>query len=70
MEELESRHSCFAPLISRSWLWLTNWSNLATFFTYPTDIRKVLYMTNAIGSLNCVIRHAIKKTRLMVWYAL
>ena len=56
------------PLISRSWL--ANWSNLATFFTYPTDIRKVLYTTNAIGSLNCVIRHAIKKTRLMVWYAL
>ncbi|EBH8950702.1 hypothetical protein GXV81_005001, partial [Salmonella enterica] len=28
-------------LISRSWQ--ANWANLATFFAYPTDIRKVIY---------------------------
>ena len=47
------------PQISRSWQ--ANWPNLATFFAYPTDIRKVIYTTNAIESLNSVIRHAIKK---------
>ncbi|HFU3758357.1 TPA: IS256 family transposase [Escherichia coli] len=34
------------PQISRSWQ--ANWPNLATFFAYPTDIRKVIYTTNAI----------------------
>ncbi|MCK2343015.1 transposase, partial [Escherichia coli] len=38
--------------------------NLATFFAYPTDIRKVIYTTNAIESLNSVIRHAIKKRKV------
>uniref|UniRef100_UPI00226492D0 transposase n=2 Tax=Enterobacteriaceae TaxID=543 RepID=UPI00226492D0 len=32
--------------------------------TYPTDIRKVIYTTNAIESLNSVIRHAIKKRKV------
>ncbi len=50
------------PQISRSWQ--TNWANLATFFAYPADIRKVIYTTNAIESLNSVIRHAIKKRKV------
>ncbi|HHL2713151.1 TPA: transposase [Yersinia enterocolitica] len=50
------------PQISRSWQ--PNWANLATFFAYPTDIRKVIYTTNDIGSLNSVIRHAIKKRKV------
>lgn len=50
------------PQISRSWQ--ANWANLATFFAYPTDIRKVLYTTNAIESLNSVILHAIKKRKV------
>ncbi|HCN5732064.1 TPA: IS256 family transposase, partial [Escherichia coli] len=54
----ESRY----PQISRSWQ--ANWPNLATFFAYPTDIRKVIYTTNAIESLNSVIRHAIKKRKV------
>ncbi|MBB5187296.1 transposase-like protein [Zhongshania antarctica] len=31
---------------------------------YPADIRKVIYTTNAIESLNSVIRKAIKKRKL------
>ncbi|ELN2738676.1 IS256 family transposase [Pluralibacter gergoviae] len=50
------------PQISRSWT--ANWVNLATFFGYPADIRKVIYTTNAIESLNSVIRHAIKKRKV------
>ncbi|VDR24900.1 Transposase and inactivated derivatives [Raoultella terrigena] len=41
-----------------------NWANLATFFAYPTDIRKVIYTTNAIESLNSVIKHVIKKRKV------
>ena len=50
------------PQISRSWQ--ANWDNLSTFFDYPTEIRKVIYTTNAIESLNSVIRHAIKKRKV------
>lgn len=41
-----------------------NWPNVATFFVYPEAIRKVIYTTNAIESLNSVIRHAIKKRKV------
>ncbi|MFK7975681.1 MAG: transposase, partial [Halioglobus sp.] len=33
-------------------------------FRYPPDIRKAIYTTNAIESLNSVIRKAIKKRKL------
>lgn len=50
------------PTISKSWQ--THWDNLNTFFSYPQDIRKAIYTTNAIESLNSVIRHAIKKRKV------
>jgi len=50
------------PQISRSWS--THWENLNTLFKYPQDIRKAIYTTNAIESLNSVIRKAIKKRKL------
>ena len=42
------------PQIGKSWR--SNWENLITIFDYPADIRKVIYTTNAIESLNSVIR--------------
>ncbi len=50
------------PQISRSWR--NHWDNLSTLFNYPDDIRKAIYTTNAIESLNSVIRKAIKKRKL------
>lgn len=50
------------PQISRSWR--AHWENLNTLFNYPADIRKAIYTTNAIESLNSVIRKAIKKRKL------
>lgn len=50
------------PQISKSWN--THWENLNTLFDYPDDIRKAIYTTNAIESLNSVIRKAIKKRKL------
>ena len=50
------------PQISRSWR--NCWTNLNTLFNYPEDIRKAIYTTNAIESLNSVIRKAIKKRKL------
>ena len=50
------------PQISKSWR--SHWQNLNTLFDYPEDIRKAIYTTNAIESLNSVIRKAIKKRKL------
>jgi transposase-like protein len=50
------------PQISRSWR--SHWENVNTLFNYPEDIRKAIYTTNAIESLNSVIRKAIKKRKL------
>ena len=41
-----------------------HWPDLITLFDYPPEIRKVIYTTNAIESLNSVIRKAIKNRRL------
>ncbi len=50
------------PQIGRSWR--NNWPNLITLFDYPDDIRKVIYTTNAIESVNSVIRKSIKNRKL------
>ena len=48
------------PTISLSWR--NNWERLSVFFDYPPEIRKVIYTTNAIESLNASLRK-ITKTR-------
>jgi transposase-like protein len=62
LESFASRWDGKYPQISRSWR--SNWGNLNTLFRYPEDIRKAIYTTNAIESLNSVIRKAIKKRKL------
>ncbi len=42
------------PQISNSWE--ANWPNLIAIFDYPAEIRRVIYTTNAIESLNSVIK--------------
>jgi hypothetical protein len=37
-----------------------NWEHLTPFFAYPADIRKVIYTTNAVESLNMSLRKVIK----------
>ena len=50
------------PQIGKSWR--SNWENLITIFDYPADIRKVIYTTNAIESLNSVIRKSVKTRKV------
>ena len=50
------------PQISKSWR--AHWEHIRTLFSYPEDIRKAIYTTNAIESLNSVIRKVIKKRKL------
>lgn len=44
--------------ISQSWR--RNWARGVPFFDYPTKIRKVIYTTNAIESINMSLRKVIK----------
>ena len=59
LDQFSQRWDDKYPQISR--LWHAHWHNLNTLFNYPQEIRKAIYTTNAIESLNSVIRKAIKK---------
>jgi putative transposase len=48
------------PTISKSWY--DNWHNLKTFYDFPDYIRKVIYTTNAVESINMGLRK-VTKTR-------
>ena len=65
VEQAEQRLDEFAakwdgtyPTISQ--MWRRNWEHLIPFFAYPADIRKVIYTTNAVESLNMSLRKVIK----------
>src|SRR5919206_387716 len=65
LAEAEHALECFAerwdtkyPAISPSWL--ADWDRLTVFFDYPPAIRRVVYTTNAIESLNYSLRKVLK----------
>lgn len=62
LEEFADRWDEKYPPISKSWH--RHWEDLNTIFNYPPDIRKAIYTTNAIESLNSVIHKATKKRKL------
>jgi putative transposase len=41
-------------------MWRRNWQGVIPFFQFPLEIRKIVYTTNAIESLNMSLRKAIK----------
>ncbi|MCA1605838.1 MAG: IS256 family transposase [Acidobacteria bacterium] len=64
-DEAELRLSEFAqkwdakyPTISQSWQ--RNWERLVPFLAYPEEIRRVIYTTNAVESVNMSLRKIIK----------
>jgi putative transposase len=50
------------PTVYQSWR--RHWANIIPLFEYPQAIRRVIYTTNAIESLNSVIRKAINNRRI------
>jgi|TARA_B110000263_G_scaffold247113_1_gene259321 putative transposase len=50
------------PTISQSWR--QHWVHLTPFFAFPPDIRRAIYTTNAIESLNSTLRKIIKTRRV------
>jgi transposase-like protein len=60
LEEAEAALDTFAqkgdalyPALSQ--IWVRHWENIIPIFDYPMDIRRVIYTTNAIESLNRLI---------------
>jgi putative transposase len=46
------------PMIAKSWQ--SNWTRVIPFFAHPQEIRRVIYTTNAIESLNMSLRKVTK----------
>jgi transposase-like protein len=65
LEEAEAALEDFAakwdeqyPAVSQ--IWLRHWENIIPIFDYPMDIRRVIYTTNAIESVNRSLRKVMK----------
>jgi putative transposase len=58
LERFEDTWGNKYPLIVRSWR--NNWDELATFFKYPPEIRKLIYTTNMIESYHRQLRKVTK----------
>jgi len=56
--EFETRWGETYPMVVRSWR--SNWERVVPFLAFPADIRRVIYTTNAIESLNRQIRKVLK----------
>jgi transposase-like protein len=62
LDDFSKKWSDKYPSIEKSWR--NNWDNIITLFDYPDEIRKIIYTTNAIESLNSVIRKAIRNRKI------
>ena len=62
LDRFSQQWSTNYPQIAKSWT--THWVNLGTLYEYPPEIRKAIYTTNAIESLNSAIRSATKRRKL------
>ena len=68
-EEAQLSLQCFCekwdekyPSISKSWK--NNWAYIIPFFEFPQEIRKAIYTTNAIESINSSLRKVIKRQQI------
>ena len=46
------------PAIAQAWR--RNWSEVIPFFAFPEDVRRIIYTTNSIESLNAKLRRAVR----------
>src|SRR5210317_2278765 len=58
MEEFATKWDNSHPTISRSWR--RNWERIIPLFSYPPEIRRAIYTTNAIESVNMSLRKVTK----------
>lgn len=63
LEVFEAEWGNKYPYIVKSWQ--NNWANLATFFEFPKQIRKIIYTTNLIENVNRNIRKYTKAKTIL-----
>lgn len=64
-EQAEFELECFAEKWGRKYpmsvqVWRANWAHIVPFFAFPAEIRKAIYTTNAVESLNFSLRKIVK----------
>lgn len=58
LQLFEEKWGASFPHIVKSWR--SNWERLVVFLSYPPEIRKIIYTTNAIESLNSSVRKVMR----------
>lgn len=58
LEEFAAKWDATHPTISQ--IWRRNWEQVTPFYAFPAEIRKIIYTTNAVESLNMQLRKVIK----------
>ena len=59
LDAFEAEYGERFPMVVKTWR--SRWENVIPFFSYPDPIRKVIYTTNAIESLNAQLRKVTRK---------
>lgn len=62
LTRFEQKWQATYPVIGRSWR--ANWAKVAPMFGYPSEVRRAIYTTNAIESLNMTLRKISKNRAL------
>jgi putative transposase len=58
LQEFDDKWGADYPTIVKSWR--SNWARISPFFDYPPEIRRIIYTTNAIESVNMSLRKITK----------
>jgi len=58
LDVFEERWGAKYPSVGK--LWRTRWSEVIPFLAYPREIRRILYTTNIIESVNSQLRKVLK----------
>ncbi|MCA1632980.1 MAG: transposase [Acidobacteria bacterium] len=62
LAQFEETWSASYPVIAQAWR--ANWARVVPMFGYPSEIRRAVYTTNAIESLNMTLRKVSKNRSL------
>jgi putative transposase len=62
LPEFEETWAASYPVIAKSWR--ANWARVVPMFGYPAEIRRAVYTTNTIESLNMTLRKMSKNRSL------
>jgi putative transposase len=62
LAQFEEAWATTYPVIGKAWR--ANWARVVPMFSYPTDIRRAVYTTNTIESLNMTLRKVSKNRAL------